>query len=71
MKGKLDKLGPIEIVFIVLMCAFLASFAEIGILAATNTLASGQMIIAAQMVSSVLLIMLVAAIEILRDVSRK
>lgn len=67
----MDKLGPLEVVFIILVFAFLASFAELGIVSATNTLGTSQFIVAGQMIASILLIMFVGAIEIFRDVGRK
>ncbi len=67
----MDKLGPLEIIFIILVFAFLASFAELGIVSATNTLGVAQFVVAGQMIASILLIMFVGAIEIFRDVERK
>ncbi|MGI0078373.1 MAG: hypothetical protein ACRECH_01985 [Nitrososphaerales archaeon] len=64
-------MGPFEALFLIIGIAFLASFAEVGIFAATNTLVQYQIFVGGQMIASILLLMLFAAILIMRDVRRK
>jgi hypothetical protein len=70
-RQELERLGPVEVVFMILVAVFLASFLEAGLIAGTNMVQSGEMIVAAQMIASILLMMLVGAILIMRDITKK
>jgi hypothetical protein len=70
-RQELERLGPVEVVFLILVAVFLASFLEAGLIAGTNMVQSGEMIVAAQMIASILLMMLVGAILIMRDITKK
>ena len=63
----MKKFATSDAIFGLFVIVFLASFAEIGIFAATNTLVTFQFVVGGQMVASILLLMLMAALAILRD----
>lgn len=63
----MKKLTTHNAIFLLFLFVFLASFAEIGIFAATNTLNTLQFVVGGQMVASILLLMLMAALAIFRD----
>ncbi len=63
----MKKLAMYDAIFFLFVIVFLASFAEIGIFAATNTLNTLQFVVGGQMVASILLLMLMAALAIFRD----
>ncbi|HKW05822.1 MAG TPA: hypothetical protein VJN71_11020 [Nitrososphaerales archaeon] len=68
MLGLMVKMNPIGIGFGLFLVIFLASFAEFGILAATNTIPSGELFVGAQLIISILVMMLFAALAIFRDI---
>ncbi len=64
----MTNLGPVKILWAFFGLLFLASFAEFGIVAATNTFASYEVVVGAQLIASILLLMLMSALAILKDV---
>jgi hypothetical protein len=63
--------GPIEILWTVFIILFVASFAEFGVVAATNTFSSYSVVVAAQPIASILLLMLMSGVAILNDIGKR
>ncbi len=66
-EDNLKKMGPIEILWALFGLLFLASFGELGIVAATNSFSSFEVVVATQLIASILLLMLMSALAILKD----
>ncbi|MGI0078372.1 MAG: hypothetical protein ACRECH_01980 [Nitrososphaerales archaeon] len=62
---KFEIFGALWALFLII---FLASFAEVGIFAVTNTLPTYEFVVGGQMVGSILLLMLMSALTILKDI---